>query len=788
MVKISFLKYFKQYRLWLIIFLVSLGMTFFWGTKFFVSRIFLRNGISLSYKNLQFFFSKGAVLVRDLDCLILDSQVTFHLDELLVGLNFSWSSMFKIQPAFMVKVKGLTAFCSTSDLVLLKKLFRKKRLKNSSRISFFPNLFFKYLDYVELESGFCKVLQGDNFYEASFFGNYFKQALDKEHRILLSVDCLKNKAQFISAKIDGMGIIEDSFKDYFLRGSVEATTPSKKYLFEIEKDAFDPALRCFGFENQNRFLDATGLIDIRRETLLKNLVSVPFSNVYFPFISNLVFQPKPILFGTRLFFSSQINQDYDFLLDLDVSSGVMPFFNKLNLKFKDFCYCRLDNVLCHQIPILRGEVCLETINTKIDSYLQGISLSNDLGLQDKWFVWLDQRSLFKHFDFGGERLLNENPLLIKSCSNILKSIYGNFFYDRKTARACLNRFEASFDQGMISCSKSFFDLKNYSFGINLSLQDFLFDYPAIVIQGSGNILFRGSIQEKSVVKANLLIDKGFVCLDKMGAFSEDITSPLVIEENFWTKPVSLLDVDLKLHSSDSLIVSLAGESLAVDLSLRVRGSLDEQFDFMKLKTQGQVLFRAENFICAGQKFDAVKGCLDFFDNALNDPLMRLDAWTKIKRYTLFFHVFGVMDDLMVSSRATPYLSEDQILSLLLTGFADRGVGARHLVGTVLSKGSSSWRIGKKSQSLNLLKRITSPLPGFQVAPCVTEIGGVSSPVAASVLIDLGDNLSASLEKDLNSRDDLRLSLEYLLTDNLLFKFNRNYEGVLQGRMEMKFKF
>jgi hypothetical protein len=144
-------------------------------------------------------------------------------------------------------------------------------------------------------------------------------------------------------------------------------------------------------------------------------------------------------------------------------------------------------------------------------------------------------------------------------------------------------------------------------------------------------------------------------------------------------------------------------------------------------------------------------------------------------------------DMILSSKSNPYLPEDQILSLFFTGMVDRSQGARYLFTAALSKLGASLQDDPNSKSVQFLKKVATPLPGLTVAPYISDFTTISSP-AASVLIDLGDKLSASLTKDFNDKDNLRLNLEYLLSENLVFKLDRDLDGLLQGIIEMKFKF
>jgi len=225
----------------------------------------------------------------------------------------------------------------------------------------------------------------------------------------------------------------------------------------------------------------------------------------------------------------------------------------------------------------------------------------------------------------------------------------------------------------------------------------------------------------------------------------------------------------------------------VELLLNLHGPLQENLDYTNLLVTGNVYAWAEKAQCLGYYFDSIKTRLDYQDSLLQDPLMRIDLQTKVKRHRLFFHLFGMPGDMIFSAKSVPYLAEDQILSLFFTGISDHNQSSRYFLTTALTKLEATLQNKAYAKSAQFLKKVTTPLQGIKVAPCLPDFTKNASP-AASLFIDMGDNLSASIVKDLSDKDDLRLNLEYLLSENLVFKLDRNLDGLLQGLVEMRFRF
>lgn len=786
MVKNKCFRYFTSYRV-----ILSVGTLLFilMGVSslcFFVQRYIKEHGFHISVVNYTFSFKDFSLELQGLSCFYQNyyaSNVAIDKVRISIGHNY-------FAPYFRVDLKDviINIDCNQKTEASAKRFFSK--LDNGCIMSVLSNasIVFHYLGWLKISN--CKLnFYSNNIYTVAVEGLYNSKknkVLEKKlfsHELNLAVKIQENYKDLFDLNFSGacaslmsltdsscQGFINCKYLDSCYDVCVRKHFCHKEWLLQFVKDHKVIFNYLFTVENE-----ALQLLDYcensHRAIVLENLHS----------LKNILHDSKKqLFFGDRLIIKAQLDSFLKLLCDIDVSSKNDIFINKLAVHYCDNELCVMQNILNNGVPILRGQVDLSSLDCVLKKALN--SDINDIVCKH-WLLWLDQRSLRSGVWFGGQAI-NSNSNITK---NKLKSFSGNIAYNVKDMRFLVKNLDLFFEQGVISCKKSFLDLTTYLYLLHCKADSFLLEQPNMVIRGHGSIFMEGSVLDRPLLKGELCCDKGFVLLDKFGVEYSNVIIPQVLSSSD-EQIKSLCDIRLKVMNTDPVRVVVSGEELLVDLNLDIDGCLDYQCDLSKLKTRGQVLFKAEKFFCLGSQLDLVKGCFDFYDNALNDPLIRIDVWTKIKRYNLSFHIFGVLEDLMISTRSEPRLTEDQILSLCLTGIADRRQGMRHLIGTLLSRYGASWCIGKKIKPATFLKKIISPLPGLQVAPCVTELGGVTSPVAASVLIDLGDNLSASIEKDLNNRDDLRLNLEYLLSDNVLFKINRNYEGVLQGQMEMKFKF
>ncbi len=138
--------------------------------------------------------------------------------------------------------------------------------------------------------------------------------------------------------------------------------------------------------------------------------------------------------------------------------------------------------------------------------------------------------------------------------------------------------------------------------------------------------------------------------------------------------------------------------------------------------------------------------------------------------------------------ASPSLSESQILTLLLGGSDD---GSLFLAMPVSLTGTIEGLLfGPAETTSNLQKYLHGlfkPLKNVRIVPRFSDESGRGG-IRGSLMIEVNDNLRATIQNNFNLSEDTRIEVEYGLTDNMLIRGVKDERGDLGAEIEKSWKF
>ena len=158
----------------------------------------------------------------------------------------------------------------------------------------------------------------------------------------------------------------------------------------------------------------------------------------------------------------------------------------------------------------------------------------------------------------------------------------------------------------------------------------------------------------------------------------------------------------------------------------------------------------------------------------NNPFIELIAGNTIKNHDITLQLVGPLHDIHCSLSAMPYLTENQITSLLLVGSKEDSL---HTIIPALA-----------TQGLKIyFKEWLEPLKHVHLVPLFndqTARGGIR----AAFEIEVGDRLRALIQKNFTLTEDTRLEVEYLLSDDLTIRGVRDERRDVNAEVELRWKF
>jgi len=182
------------------------------------------------------------------------------------------------------------------------------------------------------------------------------------------------------------------------------------------------------------------------------------------------------------------------------------------------------------------------------------------------------------------------------------------------------------------------------------------------------------------------------------------------------------------------------------------------------------------------------GKIEFVANQMNDPIIDLIAKNRINKYMVSLQASGSLQKPTILVESTPELTEEQVLSLLLSGSENYKLQTDLLA--LIEQNLYNIVLGSKttfSQSANLLQKITRPLKYIQISPDFTDQSGRGG-IKGTINVNVNDQVKAQLQKNFNLQDDFSVQLEYLLSDDVNVRAIKDQRGELGAEVELRLKF
>jgi hypothetical protein len=181
------------------------------------------------------------------------------------------------------------------------------------------------------------------------------------------------------------------------------------------------------------------------------------------------------------------------------------------------------------------------------------------------------------------------------------------------------------------------------------------------------------------------------------------------------------------------------------------------------------------------------GKIQFIKNQFLDPMVDLTARNRINKYLVTMNTTGSIQKPNVTLHATPELTEEQILGLLLIGSENTTLQAdfpemvMHNFNSVLFGGNKTLPKSKK-----FLEKLTRPLRYLQITPDFTDQSGRGG-IKGTISVDIDKRFHAKIHKNFNLQEDFAFQVEYLLSDDINLRVMKDQRGDLGSEVEVKFK-
>lgn len=183
-----------------------------------------------------------------------------------------------------------------------------------------------------------------------------------------------------------------------------------------------------------------------------------------------------------------------------------------------------------------------------------------------------------------------------------------------------------------------------------------------------------------------------------------------------------------------------------------------------------------------------KGSIYFLPHQLHDPSIELFAKNKIKKYNVELQVTGSLQHHAMILDATPSLTEEQIIALLLVGSQEESLNIvmpalimQNLQSVMFGYDQSPRAIDK------LFANLLQPFDHIHVVPRFSDQTGRGG-LRGAIEIDVNDRWRALIQKNFSLTEDVLLEVEYLISDEMSIRGLKNERRDIGAEVEMRWKF
>lgn len=386
--------------------------------------------------------------------------------------------------------------------------------------------------------------------------------------------------------------------------------------------------------------------------------------------------------------------------------------------------------------------------------------------------------------------LSGNILPIKT-ANPIKAISGFLDYNFKEGQVNLTDLNINFSIGRVNFPivrglfSSNFDI--ISVYAPLLASNFLINKDNVFFATiDASILISKKLTEPISVAGNVLLSKS-IYKNNYGE-QNNLKIPDFLEKIDLENRGSSMNLDLSIRTQKPFEIKTMHLNAFLDLDLQFKGLLlGEKMTNPRISGNAEIV--SGNLFILGNSFEIKNGSLKFYESLGSSPFIDVLACGKVKKYELDFHALGCLTNPNIHLQSSPELSEEQIISLLMSGFDGQDTSLMQFLPGILIKRIEdvvSEDIRTSPKVGRVIRAVTSPARTLKISPCL--IDSKLENIGAAISLDIGSRLHASAKKGVHGKDHLSLQMEYLLSDNLSLKVGRGSQGDVEGELEMKFKF
>jgi hypothetical protein len=296
---------------------------------------------------------------------------------------------------------------------------------------------------------------------------------------------------------------------------------------------------------------------------------------------------------------------------------------------------------------------------------------------------------------------------------------------------------------------------------------------------SGNIVYTYSEGERSELAGKIIIDRGYCKKNIFAQFGGKKSVDVAGSRNDLNIPCGL---DIVVETKNPLEVKTSFLDTQVQIGVAVQGSLQNP------ELSGSLNLENGTLAFPYRPLTITHAKIYFLPHQLYDPVVELIAKGKIRKYQVTLRCNGSLKHPHISFESTPPLTEEQIITLLIAGSEEGSLSLA--MPAMIMQNLQNIIFGPEQPASKLegyFKSFLEPFKHIRFIPGFSDQSGRGG-FRGTIEIDVNDQLRGMIQKNFSLSEDIKLEVEYFLSDDITVRGMRDERGDYGGEVEMRWKF
>lgn len=378
--------------------------------------------------------------------------------------------------------------------------------------------------------------------------------------------------------------------------------------------------------------------------------------------------------------------------------------------------------------------------------------------------------------------LLDGTIRIPGTYTLIRDLQGCVACDLLNKKLVFSDLIISLDKGSLSCQRAVVHLNDAGDPIFVYMpciikKAFLTVQKELFAVFSGALLVSRTKKYGDVLKGKLVLDRGYCkknIFAQFGGTTDGLSSSVPFEHDCL--------IDLLLETKKPVEVKTSFLETQIQAALKVQGSLKNP------EISGSLVLEKGTLSFPYRPLTITHGTIYFLPHQLYDPAIELIAKGKLRKYQITLRCNGSLKNPHISFESSPPLTEEQIITLLLAG-SEEGSLSLAMPAFIMQK-LQNVIFGPEQPASKLegyFKSLLSPLKHIRFIPGFSDQSGRGG-FRGSIEIDVNDQLRGIIQKNFSLSEDIKLEVEYYLSDDITVRGMRDERGDYGGEVEMRWRF